>query len=131
MPEPRLGVARPDRVHACLDVSDGLVQDLGHLCRAAGLDAEIKASAVPFSPPARDAGPRWLETCLTGGDDYELLMAVGPDQVSALQQGAAERGVAVSRIGRFVRGPGPGGNVTVLDRQGGAMSLTRQGWSHF
>ena len=129
VPEPRLGVARPDRVHACLDVSDGLVQDLGHLCRAAGLHAEIDASAVPLSRAARDAGSRWLETCLTGGDDYELLMAVGRDQVAALQAGAAERRVAVSRIGRFL--PGNAGEVTVRDERGGIMDLSRPGWNHF
>ena len=61
-----------------MDVSDGLVQDLGHLCRAGGIAAEIEAGAVPLSAAARAAGPNWLPTCLTGGDDYELLLAVPP-----------------------------------------------------
>ena len=65
---------------AGMDVSDGLVQDLGHLCRASGLAAEIMADQVPLSDAARAAGPDWLATCLTGGDDYELLLAVPPDR---------------------------------------------------
>jgi thiamine-monophosphate kinase len=127
LPEPRLGVARPDLVHACLDVSDGLVQDLGHLCRAARIGAEIEAAAVPLSPAARAAGPAWLETCLTGGDDYELLMAVPPRHAPALAAHAARLGVPLSRIGRFVQDAG----VRVRDGAGRTLRLARTGWSHF
>ena len=127
LPEPRLGVARPDLVHACLDVSDGLVQDLGHLCRAAGIGAEIEAAAVPLAPAAHDAGTAWLETCLTGGDDYELLMAVPSQQAPALAAHADRLGIPVSRIGSFVQDDG----VRVLDGAGRPMHLARTGWSHF
>ena len=127
LPEPRLGLARPDLVHACLDVSDGLVQDLGHLCRAAGIGAEVEAAAVPLSPAARDAGPDWLETCLTGGDDYELLMAVPPQEAPALAAHAARLGIQVSRIGAFVQDE----RVRVLDGAGRPLRLARAGWSHF
>ncbi len=127
LPEPRLGLARAGLVHACLDVSDGLVQDLGHLCRAADLGAEIAAAAVPLSPAAHAAGPDWLETCLAGGDDYELLMAVPPWQAPALAAHAAQLGISVSPIGRFVQDSG----VRVLDGAGRPMHLARTGWSHF
>lgn len=127
IPEPRLGVARPDLVRACLDVSDGLVQDLGHLCYAAGIGAEIEAAAVPLSAAARACGPAWLETCLTGGDDYELLMAVGPGSASALVSHAAGHGVPLARIGRFV----PGAGVSVLSETGAPLPLAKAGWSHF
>jgi len=127
LPEPRLGVARAGLVRACLDVSDGLVQDLGHLCRAAGLDAEIEAGAVPLSPAARAAGPAWLETCLTGGDDYELVMAIAPDAGPEFAAHAACLGVPAARIGRFV----PGEGVRVLDGAGLPMQFARTGWSHF
>lgn len=127
LPEPRLGVARPDLVNACLDVSDGLVQDLGHLCRAAGLGAEVEAASVPLSPAACAAGPAWAETCLTGGDDYELLMAVPPECGPALAAHAGGIGVATTRIGRFV----PGEGVCILDAEGRPMRLARGGWTHF
>lgn len=130
-PEPRvsLGVAlaQGQNVAACMDISDGLVQDMCHLCRAAGLGAEIWADRVPLSKAARAAGPEWQEVCLTGGDDYELLMAVAPAKSAALCQIASELRVPVTCIGRFV----PGSSVRVLDDAGGELRFQQPGWSHF
>ncbi len=123
LPEPRLGLARPELVRACMDVSDGLVQDLGHLCRAAGLGAAIEADLLPCPP----VGPEWFETCITGGDDYELLFAVAPERCAALVAAAASLRIAVTRIGAFHRGEG----VRVLDASGATLPLRRGGWSHF
>lgn len=127
VPQPRLGLALHGIVSACMDISDGLVQDLGHLCRAAGLGAVIEAALVPRSAAARALGEAWLATCLTGGDDYELLMAVPPQRVQALRAAAATQGCAVTRIGRFEKGV----QTRVLDEAGAAMALDRSGWSHF
>ena len=122
LPQPRLGLVTPGLVEACMDVSDGLVQDLGHLCRAARLGAEVDADLVPLSQAARAAGPGWLETCLTGGDDYELLMAVRPQHAATLRRATA--GPGATRIGRFVTGNG----VRVSGLQ---APLRAEGWSHF
>jgi len=111
-----------------MDVSDGLVQDLGHLCRASGLSATIEASAVPLSEAARSAGPEWLETCLTGGDDYELLLAVHPAREAALRRAAVDAGMAVTRIGGFHAGPPA---VMVRGASGEPLALKQGGWSHF
>ncbi|HYZ61806.1 MAG TPA: AIR synthase-related protein, partial [Acetobacteraceae bacterium] len=123
LPEPRLGLVRPELVRACMDVSDGLVQDLAHLCRAAGLGAEIHADLLPLSPE----GAGLLETCITGGDDYELLMAVPPGRAKPLREEADRLGIVVTEIGRFVVGDG----VRVLDRSGAPLEIKRGGWSHF
>src|SRR5271166_393899 len=128
LPRPRLGLPIAGSASAGMDVSDGLVQDLGHLCRAAGLAAEIESPLVPLSDAARAAGPDWLATCLTGGDDYELLLAVPPAHEAALQQAARGAGMPVTRIGRFHPGT-PG--VMVRDPSGREIPLTRAGWSHF
>jgi thiamine-monophosphate kinase len=111
-----------------MDVSDGLVQDLGHICRASGLAAELEAARVPLSEAARAAGPEWLETCLTGGDDYEILLAVPPARSEALRAAAQAIGVPVSRIGWLHDGPA---EVTVRTAQGDVMALEHSGWSHF
>ncbi len=126
LPQPRLGLALHGIVSACMDISDGLVQDLGHLCRAAGLGAVIEAARVPRSAAAQAAGEAWLATCLTGGDDYELLMAVPPQRAGALRAAAAQ-GLSVTRIGRFEGGA----SVRVLDGAGAVITLDRPGWSHF
>ncbi len=123
LPRPRLGLLRPGLVRAAMDVSDGLIQDAGHLARAARLGMLIEAARVPLSDAARAAGR--LETCLTGGDDYELLMAVPSGGGTALR--AAAGNVPVTRIGRFHAGDG----VVVEDADGSPMPLSRTGWSHF
>lgn len=126
LPRPRLalGLAAVGLAHAAMDVSDGLVQDCGHLCRASGLACVIEAGTVPLSPPARAAGR--LATCLTGGDDYELLFALPPEARAALQAAAGE--VGLTRIGTFQTGTP---EVQVLGPDGATLALGRPGWSHF
>jgi len=131
LPEPRLGMKLWGTAHAAIDISDGLLQDLGHLCRAAGLGAEIEAARVPLSLAARkavDANPDWLATCLTGGDDYELALAVPERNGAKLAADAQKANVPVTRIGHFVAGPP---QVTVRDAAGAALVFARGGWSHF
>jgi thiamine-monophosphate kinase len=128
LPRPRLGLPIAGIASAGMDVSDGLVQDLGHLCRAAGLQAIIEAPLVPLSDAARAAGPDWLATCLTGGDDYELLLAVPPAREAALHQAGHAARIPVTRIGNFCPGD-PG--VLVRDLAGQPIALDRPGWSHF
>ncbi len=128
LPRPRVGLALHGIASAAMDVSDGLVQDLGHLCRAGDVAAEIEADAVPLSDAARAAGPAWLETCLTGGDDYELLLAVPAEQQASLVAEAERIGVRVTRVGRFHQGAP---HVTVRRANGEAFVLAAQGWSHF
>jgi thiamine-monophosphate kinase len=128
LPRPRVGLAIAGIASAGMDVSDGLVQDLGHICRAGSVTAEIDASLVPLSDPARAAGPDWLATCLTGGDDYELLLAVPPAREPILRQTALAAGTAVTRIGAFRSGPP---EVIVRGPDGTPMNFGRGGWSHF
>ncbi len=128
LPEPRLGLALAGVAAAGLDVSDGLVQDLGHLCRAGGVGAEIDAGLVPVSDAARAAGADWLATRLTGGDDYELLLAVAPDREEALRAEVRRAGIRVTRIGGFHAGPP---RVLVRDGDGQALPIGSGGWSHF
>ncbi len=131
LPRPRLGLgaALAGLATACMDVSDGLVQDVGHLARAAGLAARIEAAALPLSQAAREAvaaDPGLLSRCLTGGDDYELAFSAPPGSDAAVLAAAASAGVAVTRIGRFVAGAG----VRVTGPDGARMRFSREGWSH-
>ncbi len=127
-PQPRLGLRLDGIASAAIDVSDGLVQDLGHLCRRSGVGAEIEAGRVPASDAARAAGADLLERRLTGGDDYELLLAVPPDREDSLLAESKRTGIAVTRIGVFGAGPA---DVMVRDKSGAALRFVRAGWSHF
>ena len=124
LPQPRLNLLTPTLVHAAMDISDGLLQDLAHLARAANLGAEIHADLVPLSPNATAANR--LDLCLTGGDDYELLMAVPPGKGPALQRAATTANTTATKIGHFTQTPG----VRLL-RDGKEWTLPTQGWSHF
>ncbi len=128
LPRTRVGLVLTGIASAALDVSDGLVQDVGHLCAASGVGAVIEAGKVPLSAGARAAGPEWRATILTGGDDYELAFAVPEGREGALLAMAAGAGVAVTRIGRFVAGPAV---VSVRDETGAEMEFPRPGWQHF
>jgi thiamine-monophosphate kinase len=125
LPRPRLGLALHGVVSAAMDVSDGLLQDAAHLARAAGCAVEVDTAAVPLSAAARAANR--LETCLAGGDDYELLLAVPDGRSTRLTQACDSAGLAVTQIGRFVAGA-PG---EIALQPPGAMNTTSRGWSHF
>lgn len=125
LPTPRLGLNLAGIVSAAIDVSDGLVQDLGHLARGAGLAAVIRADMVPASPEAAALGEAFLETRLTGGDDYELLLAVPPGNGELLKEACGE--LTVTRIGVFQ----PGEGVHVLSATETVLEFAAGGWSHF
>jgi thiamine-monophosphate kinase len=128
LPRPCVGLAIAGAASAAMDVSDGLLQDLGHICRASRVSAEVEAALVPLSEPAREAGPEWLTTCLTGGDDYELLLAAPPSRDAALRQAADAIGVALTRVGWFHAGPP---EVKLRGKDGMEVPLASRGWSHF
>ncbi len=109
LPRPRLSAADAVRTHAhaAMDISDGLVGDLDRMCRASGVGAVIDARAVPLSPAARAvvaADPAAMASVLSGGDDYELLVAVPPEASDAFVAEVTAVGLAVTEIGRIVAG---------------------------
>jgi thiamine-monophosphate kinase len=132
LPQPRNAIAEVIRIHARagMDVSDGLVGDLGKMCAAAGIAATIEAVRVPLSDAARaalTADAALIEPVLTGGDDYEILATVDDAQLLALQRAALAAGVAVTAIGRI----GAGEGVMVLDRDGKVLTFAQGSYSHF
>jgi thiamine-monophosphate kinase len=118
LPEPRLAEGRSllGTAHAMLDVSDGLVQDLGHLCTASGVAARIELERVPLSPAARravEARPELIAVVLGGGDDYEIVFAAPEPRFTV--------------IGRIESGQG----VRVVDREGREVEVAAPGYRHF
>ncbi len=120
-----------DYASAALDISDGLIADLGHMASASGLAAQIELQKMVFSGPAAQliaAGSVSTAQLLTGGDDYALVMAVAPDKYGAFCVKAAEAGIKLQHIGKFKSGAS---KVSVLDKTGGALSFEKAGWQHF
>jgi thiamine-monophosphate kinase len=113
-----------------MDISDGLVADLGHLCDVSGVAGVIEAARVPLSLSGQAVlarEPAHLQTVLGGGDDYELLFTAPPDAEARLHALSRAAGVAVTAIGRIE----PGQGVTVLDSAGGDIPVAKKGYEHF
>ena len=132
LPEPRLalGAALVGAATCAIDVSDGLVADLGHICEGSGVAARIEAAAVPLSEAAQralGAGEAALADLVTGGDDYEILFCAPPAERSAVEALRRRLALPLTRIGVIERGKG----VTVVDVDGQPLALGRGGYSHF
>jgi thiamine-monophosphate kinase len=130
-PTPRVeaGRALAGIARAAVDVSDGLLADLGHICERSGVGAEIELVSLPASAAllqAFDLEQRWSLQA-TGGDDYELCFTASPLYRDELLRVCESVGVVVTCIGRIVSGSG----VAALDSGARAWHPSRQGYDHF
>jgi thiamine-monophosphate kinase len=131
LPQPRNDLAATVLAHAsaAMDVSDGLAGDLAKLCRASGVATDIDTGRVPLSEAARAAlaaDPALIETILTGGDDYEILLTIAPGELGVFCAAAEKAGVAVTEIGHVTMGQG-----ARFLRGGKVLSFARTSYSHF
>ena len=130
-PTPRVatGLALVGLAHAAIDLSDGLLADLGHVCRASVVAAELQLESLPTSSALRDAFAPARRHALqaAGGDDYELCFTAPSTARAAIDGIAIVTGVALTRIGRIVAGRG----VRVFDDRGAAWQPARAGYVHF
>ncbi|MDA3913580.1 thiamine-phosphate kinase [Oleiagrimonas sp.] len=129
-PQPRVAAGNFLRgvASACIDVSDGLLADLGHLCTASGVGAEIDADALPLSSALLtlfDAEAR--DFALAGGDDYELCFTVPADRAGEVSSNLSRMGCGAARIGRIVSGEG----LRVHDTEGRPVRCPKTSWEHF
>ena len=128
-PQPRvpLGRALGGLAHAAIDVSDGLLADLGHLAAASGVRIEVDLDALPASPSLAAAPDDWrLRWQATGGDDYELCITGPVSMRDAIAARVAEHVTSFTRIGRVVAGSG-----VVARRDGHEFPPGRGGYEHF
>lgn len=131
LPTPRLsaGAALRGQASACIDISDGLLADLGHICVASDVGAEIDAVLLPRSSAlmALYDEASVLQFALSGGDDYELCFSVPAQRVADVQADLSRLGCGVTKIGRIVEGAG----VRVRGTDGEWLVTDRPGWEHF
>ncbi|HQR04513.1 MAG: thiamine-phosphate kinase [Proteobacteria bacterium] len=131
-PHPRiaLGLALRDRAHAAIDVSDGLLADLGHILVASGLAARLHWQHLPRAALEATANSDLARECLLGGgDDYELVFTAPPalrDDIATL---TPSLGLELSCIGTLT--DGNPGHILLEDPQGRPMTPGRYGYDHF
>lgn len=131
-PEPRLGLGRFFHlVHAAMDVSDGFVGDAWTMASSAGLGLCLNVCDVPLSPASRalvQSDDHLREVALTGGDDYEVLLAAPACHFEEICSHAASHGVELSPCGRFLT---PEQGLILNDAQGHSLSYQRLRFDHF
>lgn len=125
-------LAETGRIHAMMDISDGLATDLAHLCAESGVGAEISAGSVPMTDELRSAadyfGKDPLQWPLQGGEDYQLLFTCAPEDEAMVRSLAAEKcGSELFCIGRIMAGKG----VLLAGSDGSRREISYQGYDHF
>ena len=124
-PRPRInaGLALVGHVNACIDISDGLVQDLSHIADASKVAVQLNLDAIPLSEAGQlilQQNPEALNSIVSGGDDYELLFCAS-ETPSGLD-------VQVTEIGEVISGAG---GIDIRDKDGKQVQLARTGYNHF
>jgi thiamine-monophosphate kinase len=132
VPDPRteLGPLLSGIAHAMIDVSDGLLADLGHICETSHAAARVELGALPLSAAARaivDAEPEICPRLAAGGDDYELLFAAPAASTQAISTLSSQLRLPLTVIGAIERGTG----VRLVDAGGRAIPLSHTGYRHF
>jgi thiamine-monophosphate kinase len=134
-PQPRiaLGLALRGVARSAIDVSDGLVADMGHICERSQVAAVIAFERLPLSPLLRRhlQSPAAQSAVIAGGDDYELCFTAAQARRAAVVRAASRARTKVTRIGRVIRAPEGACSVVVVDCDGLPLSLARKGFDHF
>lgn len=133
LPQPRVALGecllREGLANAAMDISDGLVADLGHIAKASKLRAEVRAANLPLSSAAAgvmELNPTLSASILGGGDDYELLFTVAPERAGEIAKIALELDLPLTCIGKMLAGDG----VKVLAPDGSVIEVEKPGWNH-
>ncbi len=114
-------------VRAAIDISDGLISDLGHICQASQVSACIEAACVPVHPAVKaNFGDRALEMALSGGEDYELLFTASAEVIDKVR---AATPCPVTIVGEIIADEA--GKITLVDEKGNPFNLPKTGWEHF
>ena len=130
LPQPRvaLGLALRGLASSAIDLSDGLLVDLGHVLKRSGVAAQVDVSALPRSAVLSAQDQALQHRCLlAGGDDYELLFTAPPAHRQAVAAAARDAGVAATRCGVITAGAG----LQVVDGQGRVLPQAWRGFDHF
>jgi thiamine-monophosphate kinase len=132
IPDPRveLGPRLAGIAHAMIDVSDGLIADLGHICATSHVAAIVELASLPLSPAARlivDGEPALRMRLAGGGDDYELLFTAPLGATRAIAEVSSLLGLPITGIGRIE----PGEGVRLVDAEGQTVLADQPGYRHF
>ena len=114
-------------VKTAIDISDGLISDLGHICEASHVGARIEVDRLPVAPAVKaNFGEESLELALSGGEDYELLFTASAETIDNVTRAAS---CPVTVIGEIIADKI--GKIDLIDSHGKPRHLNKGGWDHF
>lgn len=114
-------------VRTAIDISDGLISDLGHICQASQVSARIEIDRVPVQPAVKaNFSDRALELALSGGEDYELLFTASTEVIARVKAAVS---CPITVIGEIIADRT--GKITLVDGNGNLVNLPKAGWEHF
>ncbi|MFC1968991.1 thiamine-phosphate kinase [Chloroflexota bacterium] len=129
-PEPRLAEGMllvSNGVKAAIDISDGLMADLTHICQASHVGARVEVDRLPIAPAVKDIfGDNSLELALSGGEDYELLFTASTEIIEKVARAAS---CPITVIGEITAEET--GKIDLINKEGGSFHLNSDGWDHF
>jgi len=129
-PQPRLKEGKllvREGVKTAIDISDGLLADLNHICQASAVGAVIQIEKLPIRDEVKQAfGSRSSELALSGGEDYELLFTARPEIINRVKKSAP---CLITAIGEIVSEDV--GQIILIDEEGKRVTTTARGWDHF
>jgi thiamine-monophosphate kinase len=129
LPRVELGLALHSMANACIDVSDGVIADLGHILESSEVGADLLLADIPYS----DAVGEWIDAGnnsvlpLSWGDDYELLFTASPDYEEELQQLSEKLELPITRIGKITDQAG----LRIRSAEGEIINVAEAGYDHF
>jgi thiamine-monophosphate kinase len=128
-----LGAALRGVARSAIDVSDGLIADLGHICERSGVAAVVAMERLPVSVlmGRYREQPSAQAALLGGGDDYELCFTAAAAKRAAVERAASRARTPVTRIGRVIRAPEGACSVVVVDSDGLPLEVRKKGFDHF
>lgn len=132
LPEPRirLGQALSEIATSMMDISDGLLGDISHICRHSKVGAEIETKKIPVSFALGNllaTKADYSSLIWSGGDDYELLFTTSPDNDQVIEKLSEQLAIKLTKIGKITKSQ----NVILLDDEGTEIKYEKRGFSHF
>jgi len=114
-------------VRTAIDISDGLISDLNHICQTSRVSARIEINRIPIHPTVRaNFGDRATELALSGGEDYELLFAISAGSIDRIKEAIS---CPITVIGEIIAGKAS--EITLVNEKGAPVSMSKIGWEHF
>ncbi len=131
VPHPRvsLGIKLGGLIDCATDISDGLLADLGHICDCSKVGAEIELESIPLSPSAKQTIEKYsidLRELVSGGDDYELLFTVAPENEEKVEKIGKELNLALTKIGCITSS----NSLNLRDKNGEGVAIGQKGYEH-